>query len=662
MPEHEGTPAGPDADTLGGYKWECVAITLAEYQELVESFKRSKDPNEKALRERLIDEVVPIIEAGEDRQRRKMERRERELLALEKMATAKRSSRIAGKAEREKAEKDAAEAERKHAADLAAARRDQERQEQMDNDRRSRMMTRERRIKDREYKRILVEEALAQTVAEQEAIEKGESRGSRRHIKERVENNKKQLEELDAEDDWNFDCSGCGVHGKNVDDGSHSISCERCNVWQHSKCLNISEESAERDDFHFICADCKRKEEEAKRPKIHLKFKTGVSSSPPQPTTVPPAASPRKSNFTVEVPRHPMQQSPRPNGTQHSTPSYGPRPPPVVQNGYTHPAYSPNPATQRQYPFVMSPYQPGGSPPPPPLQAGQPGYPPLQPGQQWGYPPPAQQRPGSSGQQHPPQYNGTPNGFSYPGGYTPQSQHQPYQMTPAARSPSSGGTPRPGSSHSQGNSTTPAARLPSPVVNRPIMSPSQGNYDVGPVAGIPPYAQRGTPSGSLSNGTPVPRQPQQTSSSPPLSGVSPSKNPTPQAYHRSPQPQQSSVSPLPPPSAIPVKPITSPQPNAAAINQRSVSGTPIFPPAEKLAPSPEHMRQGPQPTPSKQEKRVSLPQGFVPTPAHVPSSNGAENDDVAMGGVSMNGVQTVQDQQAVQKMPTPPPQAQNDRI
>ena len=65
--------------------------------------------------------------------------------------------------------------------------------------------------------------------------------------------------------DWTFDCSSCGVYDKNLDDGEHSIACEKCNVWQHSKCLGISKAAAEKADFHFVCVDRKRKEDHAKK-------------------------------------------------------------------------------------------------------------------------------------------------------------------------------------------------------------------------------------------------------------------------------------------------------------------------------------------------------------------------------------------------------------
>ena len=202
-------------DTFGGFKWECLAITLKDYEELCQLLTKSKDPNEKALKDRIEQEVIPIIQHAEERQRRKIERRERELMMMEKMVGAKRSSRLADKHDKERREAEALEASRKHQAELAAAHRDQEMQEKMEKERQFRMMTREQRIKEREYKRLLKEEELERDAAEQRRIEQGEIRGSGRYLKERIEKNKKELEDLVAEEDWTFDCSKCGKHGKN---------------------------------------------------------------------------------------------------------------------------------------------------------------------------------------------------------------------------------------------------------------------------------------------------------------------------------------------------------------------------------------------------------------------------------------------------------------
>lgn len=162
-------------------------------------------------------------------------------------------------------------------------------------------------------------------------------------------------------------------------------------------------------------------------------------------------------------------------------------------------------------------------------------------------------------------------------------------------------TPRPPSSHAQSNFQTPGARLPSPVVNQPTISPTQGNYDVGRLAGVPQTTPLTFPASSTNgaqrnqpqtNGTHTLATPRAFQQSPaPSSGLSPVKH--------TPNPQ------LPPPAHIPQKPSMSP-PNQPRPTARSVSGTPIFPPAETLAPSPEQLNKTPVPTPSKQ-----------PTPAKI---------------------------------------------
>ena len=203
-------------DGFGGRKWECLAVTLTEYQDFLESIRKSRDADEKALFKRITEEVLPVIEKAEEDQQKKQARREKELMNLQKLATAKRSSRLAGKQEREREEQEAAEAERKRKADLAAARQNQERQKQMDAARESRMMTREQRLKEREYKRILHEEELANMSEDSKKLDAGEARMSERHLKKEMEKRRKELAALEQEDEWTFDCAVCGVHGENL--------------------------------------------------------------------------------------------------------------------------------------------------------------------------------------------------------------------------------------------------------------------------------------------------------------------------------------------------------------------------------------------------------------------------------------------------------------
>ena len=203
-------------DGFGGRKWECIAINLTEYQGFLDSIQKSRDVEEKALQNRLTKEVLPVIEKLEENRQKKIAKRERELMNLQKLATAKRSSRIASKQDKEREEREATEAEQQRQSALVAAKKDQEKKKTLEEARESRMMTREQRLKEREYKRILHEEELANLSEDSKKLEKGEARMSERHLKAEVEKKKKELAKLAEEDQWVFDCSGCGVHGENI--------------------------------------------------------------------------------------------------------------------------------------------------------------------------------------------------------------------------------------------------------------------------------------------------------------------------------------------------------------------------------------------------------------------------------------------------------------
>ena len=270
---------------LGGSKWECLAVTLDELNQFIQPLYKSRDPNEKILRKRLEEDLLPILGKQEEARKRKAAQKERELLNLEKLASAKRSSRIAGKLEHQRQEEEAREAERKKQADLAMAKKEQEKWMKLEKERESRMMTREQRVKEREARRILHEEELANLSEDSKKIESGTGRLSERHLKAEIERKKQALEELAEEEDWIFDCI-CGAYGQ-IDDGTHSIACEKCNIWQHSKCVGVSQAEADRDDFHFICNDCQRRAEDEERaktqPPIKIRLNRPGSASSPKP-------------------------------------------------------------------------------------------------------------------------------------------------------------------------------------------------------------------------------------------------------------------------------------------------------------------------------------------------------------------------------------------
>ncbi|KAJ5564831.1 hypothetical protein N7513_001073 [Penicillium frequentans] len=591
------------------YKWECIAVTLPEYQAFLETIRKSKDADEKYLRDQIEEHVVPLLEKTEEAQQRKRQKREKELLNMQLLAGAKRSSRLQQKDERERAEREAIEAARKHEADLAEARREQARQQQLEQDRQSRMMTREQRTKDREQKRILHEAELERIAAEQERLERGEGRVSARNLKAEMEKSQKNLTELSQDDEWVFDCSGCGAYGENLDDGSHSVACEECNVWQHSKCLGIAQEDAEKEDFHFICGDCKRKAEEASRPKIPpLKFRVSSSASP---QSTPPSSKKRKVEDEDLVPSSPVKQT-------HAALS-------SLQNG----------------------------PQPPTTNPAQPSLPPLTSQGQFYVPPsperrlhPTNQTPLPSSSPPRPNFSPPKNGPIHPSMVAP-GQHMFKPMQPGPQLPPIGAfhTVRPSSSHSGRT----------PTQNQPAMSPTQGNHEVGPLAGFPPVAHaNGSGNWSSYESYTTPR-PQSGHGLPPsMSSHYPSFSArgTPNGNHSSPPHSSHGIgmSGISPTKQSP-RPVTS---------GSGMAGAPVLPPIRRLEPSPKLMGRSspdapiPPPvkcmTPEQEERRArenaSL---FHPGPGH----------SALMSSPSMNRIPPL-GPAATQPEPMPSPQRGGD--
>ncbi|RHZ74681.1 hypothetical protein CDV55_108193 [Aspergillus turcosus] len=527
---------GAAKDPFESMKWECIAITLEDYNRFLDQIRKTKDPDEKILRDRIVEQVLPVIEREEEALQRKRAKREKELLNMQLLAGAKRSGRLAQKAERERQEREAAEAARKYEADLAAARKEEERLSKMEEERRTRMMTREQRIKDRERKRLLHEAELQRIAEEQERLERGESRLSERQLKAEMEKQRKNLEELQSDDHWIFDCSGCGVHGENLDDGSHSVACERCNVWQHSKCLGIAQGDAEREDFHFVCQDCKRREEEAKLPKIPpLKFKIGSS---------PPSAAMATHHYQGSEERNAASTA------QMSSPSKPPKVQPYAQPSSATQAVAVVPPLPEHHPqhvnHGQSAHVSDSRPPSSPMKGMN------------GFAPSSQ---------------GLPSNLP--------SISQAANLPPIGRGTFGGSslhTGRPSSAHS-----AQSPRLPSPIQNRPSMSPTQGNHDVGPLAGFPPTGLSDgsapwTPFGQ--HRAPRPDAGNNTSFSSIHSGRPSFSAATPSGSRSSP-PQSS--------HGVPFSGISPTKQSPRPMTSGSLVGAPILPPIQRLEPSPKLM-------------------------------------------------------------------------
>lgn len=131
MPQDMDTTTN-EHDGLGGATWELLAISLEEFQNFLAGIKKSRNADEQELYASILQDIVPRLEKEVEAKERKQAKRTRELQALEKLATAKRSSRLAGKQEKQREIEEAQAAERKKQDDLAMAHAEQRRQQKVE--------------------------------------------------------------------------------------------------------------------------------------------------------------------------------------------------------------------------------------------------------------------------------------------------------------------------------------------------------------------------------------------------------------------------------------------------------------------------------------------------------------------------------------------------
>lgn len=541
---------------LGGAKWECLAVGLEELQAFLVTIEKTRDPNEKTLRKRLTDDLLPLLAKREEARQRKEAQKQRELMNLEKLATAKRSSRIAGRMELQKQEDEAREAERRKEAELAMAKKEQQKWTKLEKERDSRMQTREQRLREREARRILHEEELSQLSEDSKKVETGESRISERHIKAEIERKKKALEEMaDLEEDWIFDCI-CGAYGQ-IDDGTHSISCEECNVWQHSKCLGVSQAEAEREDFHFLCGTCRRRAEDAEKSRTHpIKIKLGRPSSSMSSTAIQPQVNGTPSMPSLQ-PTNGNRLSSQTLGqaSTHSTLNHHAAPGPSAI-GSSHAQISGNTSIQHS-----SRHQRADAHADEPASM-------LKFNSPTSLPPPAQPR----------MYKFV-NGHATNGPSTSvEPQHLPYKsnsQTPSFPLPGSPYHYRPQTGHQNGNNTTArgsSTSFPPPLASAPVLTPRQynNNSPSTPAPGLPQYNIHDE-SVSRTNFPPS----------------SPSKHSSPlPAYHVQPLQVSDDHSSALPPATTGLSPTKHSPPRPSTSNGDVIHATPsVLPPIAPLLPS-----------------------------------------------------------------------------
>ncbi len=333
-----------DDDTgggLGGMKWECVAVALDDLRALLASIPGKRDPNERVLREKIVKHLLPILEQQEERRKKRERERERELLNLARMASAKKSSRIASRQEHLRQEELQREEDQKRRLELEALRRAEQKQRKMERERDNRLLSREKRLHEREIRRAQHEEELAQLSEDSRVADQGVGRMSERRRLTEIQKNETALRELDeeGEEEWVFDCI-CGLHGK-VDDGQHSVSCEKCNIWQHSRCLGIDEAEAEKDDFHFICVSCKRRAEQTAdigvaSSRSIIKIKVNKPAEPPNlPAPLISKMAPEVCQISINIPEAPLPQRhvPMPVPAPAPEPTHSAGPPAPMSSG-----------------------------------------------------------------------------------------------------------------------------------------------------------------------------------------------------------------------------------------------------------------------------------------------------------------------------------------
>ncbi|KAI9821986.1 MAG: hypothetical protein M1826_000598 [Phylliscum demangeonii] len=157
-----GTNGKAEANTRAEFKWECIAVSLSDYDAFIQSIKRSRDPNERALYKHCLHNIRPLVEKVDEERRHKMSKKKKELEIADRLANAKRSGRIADRAEQRR--KKLEEAEEAAAAAKERWREERKRGKSMQAERastppavvrESNKAAREQRAKEREMKRLL---------------------------------------------------------------------------------------------------------------------------------------------------------------------------------------------------------------------------------------------------------------------------------------------------------------------------------------------------------------------------------------------------------------------------------------------------------------------------------------------------------------------------
>ncbi|KAI7905681.1 uncharacterized protein BX663DRAFT_500560 [Cokeromyces recurvatus] len=295
--------------------WKLICYSKNDWEQLPLKYANSKNPDEQSFYQLLVDDLLPKILPV-------LEEHEKELKKQEAMWNRKRSSRIMMKElealetssieswktdELQSNSKSGSRSRASSRIEQKAKEREEKEKAELAKAREQRLLERERRIMEREHRALARERRQASQeisdntnatgfsedktiLQEPKAINKEEpstkktigkendnkeQRPKRKYVlrpkydehgnlippKKRGRKPKNRTLE---EEEWAFNCV-CGVSGKNLDDGTPMVACEKCGTWQHIACLRKSgqvNQDTNLNNINFICQKCENRKED----------------------------------------------------------------------------------------------------------------------------------------------------------------------------------------------------------------------------------------------------------------------------------------------------------------------------------------------------------------------------------------------------------------
>ncbi|KAI9312033.1 hypothetical protein BX666DRAFT_890283 [Dichotomocladium elegans] len=251
--------------------WQLLCVSSQQWEEFPKRFENSTHPDEQNFYSLLVNDVLPKVLPA-------LKEHEDALRKKEALSHRKRSSRLISR-ELEALERD----QRQHQLNIIessrrSSRREEQTRKREEKEKEDAARAREERLKDRE--RRLLQRELAQAELEKRmAIEESKreamtAQSSLTPLRQTThqqqsptvvpkKRGRKPKQKKQEEDVWQFDCI-CGVSGKNLDDGTPMIACERCGKWEHIRCLQkdgqLTKAHKSFDNYNFFCRSCAEKE------------------------------------------------------------------------------------------------------------------------------------------------------------------------------------------------------------------------------------------------------------------------------------------------------------------------------------------------------------------------------------------------------------------